>query len=107
MRYLFSIFVGAVTAVAGVFLHLSFPPVGLIVGLIGTATTFWALGRHFGKRRMRLVALISWALVVNQASKFGPGGELLIQGDRAGFTFLYATSAVVLISIFLPVGNNS
>lgn len=103
MRYLFSFIVGALTAAAGVFLHLSYPPAGLILALAGSAATFWSIGRHYGKRRFKVVALAGWLLVINDATTFGDGGELLVQGDRAGITFLVSALSIVIISIFLPV----
>lgn len=103
MRYLFSFIVGALTAAAGVFLHLSYPPAGLILALAGSAATFWSIGRQYGKHRFKVVALAGWLLVINDATTFGDGGELLVQGDRAGMTFLVSALTVVIISIFLPV----
>lgn len=103
MRYLFSFIIGALTAAAGVFLHLSYPPAGLILALAGSAATFWSIGRQYGKRRFKVVALAGWLLVINDATTFGDGGELLVQGDRAGMTFLVSALAIVIISIFLPV----
>lgn len=103
MRYLSSFIVGALTAAAGVFLHLSYPPAGLILALAGSAATFWSIGRHYGKRRFKVVALAGWLLVINDATTFGDGGELLVQGDRPGMTFLVSALSIVIISIFLPV----
>lgn len=103
MRYLSSFIVGALTAAAGVFLHLSYPPAGLILALAGSAATFWSIGRHYGRRRFKVVALAGWLLVINDATTFGDGGELLVQGDRAGMTFLVSALSIVIISIFLPV----
>lgn len=103
MRYLFSLVVGALTAAAGVFLHLSYPPAGLILALAGSAATFWSIGRQYGKRRFKVVAFVGWLVVINDATTFGDGGELLVQGDRAGITFLVSALAVVIISILLPV----
>ena len=103
MRYLFSFIVGGLTAAGGVFLHLSYPPAGLILALAGSAATFWSIGRHYGKRRFKMAALAGWLVVVNDATTFGAGGELLVQGDRAGLTFLASASSIVILSIFLPV----
>lgn len=103
MRYLFSFIVGGLTAAGGVFLHLSYPPAGLILALAGSAATFWSIGRHYGKRRFKVAALLGWLIVINDATTFGDGGELLIQGDRAGMTFLASALTIVLLSIFLPV----
>lgn len=103
MRYLISVIIGALTAAAGVFLHLSYPPAGLILALAGSAATFWSIGRHYGKRRYKVTALAGWLVVINDATTFGAGGELLVQGDRAGLTFLASAASVVILSIFLPV----
>jgi hypothetical protein len=103
VKYLFSFIVGGLTAAGGVFLHLSYPPAGLILALAGSAATFWSIGRHYGKRRFKVAALLGWLIVINDATTFGDGGELLIQGDRAGMTFLASVSTIVLLSIFLPV----
>ena len=103
MRYLISVIIGALTAAAGVFLHLSYPPAGLILALAGSAATFWSIGRHYGKRRYKVAALAGWLVVINDAATFGAGGELLVQGDRAGLTFLASAASVVILSIFLPV----
>jgi hypothetical protein len=103
VRYLISVIIGALTAAAGVFLHLSYPPAGLILALAGSAATFWSIGRHYGKRRYKVAALAGWLVVINDATTFGAGGELLVQGDRAGLTFLASAASVVILSIFLPV----
>lgn len=103
MKYLLSFLIGGLTAVAGVFLHLSYPPAGLMLALAGSAATFWSIGRHYGKRRFKVVALLGWLIVINDATTFGDGGELLVQGDRSGMTFLASALTIVLLSILLPV----
>jgi hypothetical protein len=103
MKYLISVLVGGLTAAAGVFLHLSYPPAGLILALAGSAATFWSIGRHYGKRRFKVTALLGWLIVINDATTFGDGGELLVQGDRAGMTFLASGLTIVVLSVFLPV----
>ena len=103
MKYLLSFLVGGLTAAAGVFLHLSYPPAGLVLALAGTAATFWSIGRHYGKRRFKVAALLGWLIVINDATTYGDGGELLVQGDRAGMTFLASALTIVVISIFLPI----
>ena len=102
MKYLFSFLVGGLTATAGVFLHLSYPPAGLILALAGTAATIWSIGRRYGKRLFKVAALLGWLIVINDATTFGDGGELLVQGDRAGMTFLASALTIVVLSIFLP-----
>jgi len=103
VKYLLSFLVGGLTAAAGVFLHLSYPPAGLILALAGSVATFWSIGRHNGERRYKVSPLLGWLIVINDATTFGDGGELLVQGDRAGMTFLASAFAIVALSIFLPV----
>ena len=103
MNYLLSVLVGGLTAAAGVFLHLSYPPTGLILALAGSAATFWSIGRHYGKRRFKVAALLGWLIVINDATTYGDGGELLVQGDRAVMTFLASALTIVVVSILLPV----
>jgi hypothetical protein len=103
VKYLFSFLVGGLTAAGGVFLHLSYPPAGLILALAGSAATFWSIGRRYGKRRFKVVAFFGWLIVINDATKLGDGGELLVQGDRLGMTFLASALTIVVVSIFLPV----
>lgn len=105
MKYLLSIFIGGLTAAAGVFLHLSYPPAGLILALAGSAATFWSIGRHYGKRRFKVAALLGWLIVIADATTLGAGGELLVQGDSAGMTFLASSLSIVVLSIFLPVND--
>jgi hypothetical protein len=105
MKYLIAFLVGGLTAAAGVFLHLSYPPTGLVLALAGTAATFWSLGRHYGKRRYKFGALLGWLVVVNDATTFGSGGELLVQGDRLGMTFLASGIAIVVVTTFFPVNS--
>jgi hypothetical protein len=102
MKYVYSFFIGAITAIGAVFLHLSYPPMGLILSLAGTAATFWSVGKFYGKRRYRVATLAGWLIVINDAITYGEGGELLVQGDRVGVTFLASSLAVVVIAIFLP-----
>jgi hypothetical protein len=103
VKYLLSICIGGLTAAAGVFLHLSYPPAGLILALAGSAATFWSIGRHYGKRRFKVAALLGWLIVIADATTLGAGGELLVQGDSAGMTFLASSLSIVVLSIFLPV----
>lgn len=103
MKYLLSFLIGGLTAAAGVFLHLSYPPAGLILALAGTAATFWSIGRSYGKSRFKVLALLGWIVVVIDATTYGDGGELLVQGDTAGTTFLVSAFVIVLISVFIPV----
>ena len=103
MKYPLSFLIGGLTAAGGVFLHLSYPPAGLILALAGSAATFWSIGRYYGKHRFKVIAFLGWIVVVIDATTYGDGGELLVQGDTVGTTFLVSAFTIVLISVFLPV----
>ena len=103
MKYPLSFLIGGLTAAGGVFLHLSYPPAGLILALAGSAATFWSIGRYYGKHRFKVIAFLGWSIVLWDATRLGEGGELLVQGDTAGTTFLVSAFIIVLISVFIPV----
>jgi Flp pilus assembly protein TadB len=100
MKVLFSLFFGAVTAVAATLIHQTLPPLGVTVALIATYSAIWWLGRYFGKRRYKVAALVSWLLVIGKAGSFGAGHELLIQGDSPGSTLLTIGFIAGLIAVF-------
>jgi hypothetical protein len=102
LKYLTSIFVGTVTAIAATFLHLFLPPFGIALALTGTVTSFWALGRKFGKRRYKVVAAIGWSAIFLRASSFGVGKEILVQGDTLGNAFFLLSFIALAIAIALP-----
>ena len=87
MRALFSLIIGGLTAVAGIFLHLLYPPFGLLLALVGTFTSLWSLGRYFGKRRYKVWAAGGWIFIFFKGALFGAGSEILVQGDNLGIAF--------------------
>jgi hypothetical protein len=89
MKSLFSLIFGAFIAIAATLIHQSIPPLGLAIAIISTFTAIWWIGRRYGKKRYKFLALFAWLLVIIRAGTFGVGQELLIQGDNAGSALLF------------------
>ena len=102
MKLVYSAAVGILTGVAAVLLHIFYPPFGLILALLGTAATMWALGRHFGARKYKLFASLAWGLIVWRASTFGVGNELLVQGNSQGSALVFLGFLALCIATALP-----
>jgi hypothetical protein len=84
-------------------LHLLFFPLGLILGLISAVIGIWAIGRTWRLVKYKVVAAITWLVVVVQGATLGVGGELLIQGDLAGSLLILLGTLALVIAIFLPI----
>ena len=102
MKYLFSILVGAVTAVSATFLHLFLPPFGIALAVIGTFTSIWSVGRMYRKRRLKVIASLGWSAIFLRASTFGAGKEILVQGDNLGNAFFFLSFLALVVAIALP-----
>jgi hypothetical protein len=90
------------TAIAAVLLHIFYPPVGLIIALLGSASTIWAIGRNYGSRSYKLIASIAWILILWRASSFGVGNELLVQGNSEGTALVFLGFIALFIVTALP-----
>ena len=88
MKTLFSFFFGAFIAIAATLIHQSIPPFGVAIAITSTYTAIWWIGRRYGKKRYKFLALFAWLIVIIRAGTFGAGQELLIQGDNAGSALL-------------------
>jgi len=102
MKYLFSILVGAVTAVSSTFLHLFLPPFGIALAVIGTFTSIWSVGRMYRKRRLKVIASLGWSAIFLRASTFGAGKEIFVQGDNLGNAFFFLSFLALVVAIALP-----
>jgi hypothetical protein len=89
MKSLFSLLCGAFIAIAATLIHQSIPPFGVVIAIISTFTAIWWIGRRYGRKRFKFLALFAWLLVIIRAGTFGAGQELLIQGDNAGSALLF------------------
>ncbi len=89
MKSIFSLLFGAFIAIAAKLIHQSIPPIGVVIAIISTFTSIWWIGRRYGRKRFKFLALFAWLVVIIRAGTFGAGQELLIQGDNAGSTLLF------------------
>jgi len=102
MKTIYSAALGLLTGIAAVLLHIFYPPLGLAVALIGSSATIWAIGRHFGARKYKLIASIAWGFILWRASTFGVGNELLVQGNSQGSALVFVGLISLLIVTALP-----
>lgn len=102
MKYIGSLIWGGVLGAAAVMIHDVFYPAGLILALLDTCIGLWLLGKAWGVRRYKVLASLVWAYVALRGGTPGVGGELLVQGNTAGNTLVYAGVAALAIAIALP-----
>ena len=102
MKLVYSAALGILTGIAAVLLHIFYSPFGLILALLGTAATIWAIGRHFGARKYKLIASITWGLILWRASTFGVGNELLVQGNSQGSALVFLGVVALFIVTAMP-----
>jgi hypothetical protein len=99
MRVLISFIFGGVVAIGATLIHPTRPPVGVILALIGSYLSIRWIGRFFGKKRYKLIALFGWFIVIVRAGTFGVGQELLIQGDNSGTALLFIGFILGIIAV--------
>ncbi|CAB4372015.1 MAG: hypothetical protein F2918_03810 [Actinobacteria bacterium] len=102
MKFLYSVALGILTGIAAVLLHIFYPPIGLILALVGSAATIWAIGRQFGARKYKLLACLAWGFILWRASTFGVGNELLVQGNAQGSALVFVGLISLIIVTALP-----
>ncbi len=103
MRTFYAVLLGIIFGIAAVFLHSFFPPLGIIIAILGSATGIWSIGRVWGKRRFKIIASILWIAIIIRASAAGVGQEFLIQGDGLGLSLLNFGLIAILVAIALPI----
>ena len=99
MTALISLIFGAIVAICATLIHATRPPVGVILALIGSYLCIRWVGRYFGKKRYKLIALFGWFMVIIRAGTFGAGQELLIQGDNSGTALLFIGFILGIIAV--------
>lgn len=102
MKMIYSAALGLLSGIAAVLLHIFYPPFGLVIALLGSAATIWAVGRHYGARSFKLIASIAWGFILWRASSFGVGNELLVQGNSEGSALVFLGLIVLFIVTALP-----
>ena len=99
---IYSAALGLLSGIAAVLLHIFYPPFGLVIALLGSAATIWAVGRHYGARSFKLIASIAWGFILWRASSFGVGNELLVQGNSEGSALVFLGLILLFIVTALP-----
>jgi hypothetical protein len=102
MKLIYSAALGILAGFAAVLLHIFYPPIGLAIAILGSASTVWAIGRHYGSRTYKLIASIMWGFVIWRASTYGVGNELLVQGNSEGSALVFVGLIALFIAIALP-----
>ncbi len=103
MKVIYSLVIGAALGASSVFLHGFYPPVGLIFSLFATGVGIWATGRLWGKRSLKFIASVAWALVVLRAGFPGLNEEYLVQGDTIGVSLINFGFIALVIAIVTPL----
>ena len=101
IRLLGAALLGALAAGASVLLHHQFSFFGVLLALVGSATTIWSLVQKSGRRSAGFVAAGAWITIAWRAALPGAGGELLVQGDWQGEVLVVLGSIVALATAAL------
>jgi hypothetical protein len=103
MRYLYSLILGLALGAGSVFLYSLYPPVGLVLSILASTLGIWAVGRLWGKRSYRFIAVVAWAFVILRAGFPGINEEYLLQGDSMGISLINFGFIAVVIAILTPL----
>jgi hypothetical protein len=98
MRALVALLMGSLIGIAATLIHPTMTPFGVILAVVATYLSIRWIGRFFGRKRYKLIALIGWFIVIIRAGTFGVGQELLIQGDNSGSALLFIGFIVGIIA---------
>ena len=97
MKNIISALFGAGVGVSGVFLHNSYRPIGLVVSLIAIVTGAYLVREMYRSILCSWLFLIGWSLIVIRGSTVGNGGELLVEANLYGNTFVLAGAALIVM----------
>ena len=103
MKFFYAVLAGALLGASATLLHLLVFPLGLILGLVATVVGIWAIGRSWRLKKFKVIAAVTWLVVVAQGATLGVGGELLIQGDLAGSLLILLGTFSLVLAVFLPI----
>ena len=97
MKLIVSTLFGVGVGISGGFLHNGYRPFGLVVSLIAIVTGAYLLREMYRSTLCSWLFLIGWALVVVRGSTVGNGGELLVEANLYGNSFVLGGAALMLI----------
>ena len=107
MRYLNSILFGAFLGFTATILHNAWHPLGFVMAILVTFLGIRLLGIKYYYRKFKLIAAITWLLVVLRAGNPGLGDELLIYGNSYGNQFLIFGFMAAILAVVTPRPSNS
>ncbi|NDE71518.1 MAG: hypothetical protein EB054_02230 [Actinobacteria bacterium] len=99
MNFIISSLFGGLVAIAGIFLHNSYQPFGVIASLIALVLGFSLVKNMYHQRLCTYLYSIFWIGLVLRAATLGNGGELLVQGNNYGNLFAFGGSLLLAILI--------
>ncbi len=103
MRSIYAIFIGAFLAIGSIFLHLVLPPFGFLFAVISSMVGIWAIGRAWGSRFLKVIAALTWVLIVFRAGSPGLSNEILVQGDALGSALINIGFIAVFAAVALAL----
>ena len=95
---------GVVVAVAGVAVHRSVFPVGLLLGMVTSYALGWWLLTS-GRRPAAASYAAGWLVVLAVAAVGRREGDFVLAGDVAGYAFIVAGLGHVLVAVVSLAGS--
>jgi hypothetical protein len=97
LKNIISALFGAGVGVSGVFLHNSYRPIGLVVSLIAIVTGAYLVREMYRSTLCSWLFLIGWSFIVIRGSTVGNGGELLVEANLYGNSFVLGGAALIVM----------
>jgi hypothetical protein len=97
LKNIISALFGAGVGVSGVFLHNSYRPIGLVVSLIAIVTGAYLVREMYRSTLCSWLFLIGWSFIVIRGSTVGNGGELLVEANLYGNSFVLIGAALIVV----------
>lgn len=95
MKWLIALGLGMATAVSGTLLHATLAPIGISLALIAIAVGARVISHIYQSRSADILFALGWLLIVVRGSTLGNGGELLIENNGLGNTFVLVGLAIL------------
>lgn len=96
MKLIISALFGTGVGLSGVFLHNSYRPFGLLVSLIAILIGAYLVREMYRSPLSSWLYLIGWAMIVIRGSTVGNGGELLVEANFYGNSFVLGGAALLV-----------
>lgn len=99
---LIGLVLGVLVGALGTALHRSAPPLGLILGIVATASLAVAMRSFMGWTGL-FSSLVGWAVTVQFLALERKTGDILIAGDGLGYGWLLGGILALFVGLLLPV----